>query len=124
MNTTRCPNCHRELIAEEVSAHNCKAQIGAVSQIVDMDYEWWTTSDLPKYGRVLIVKTKDGTLYRMKPSPKWDGDSDNPNTEQSLFADPSALSGVWDGFPAHTSPGGPQQTGFISSESRGGAALV
>jgi hypothetical protein len=68
MNTVRCPNCNRELIAEEVPTHKCKAQLGNVTQVVDKVYDWWTTSDLPRYGRVLIVKTKDGTLYRMKPS--------------------------------------------------------
>lgn len=32
-------------------------------------YSWWVNSILPKHGEVVIVKARDGTLYRFVPSP-------------------------------------------------------
>ena len=71
MNTERCRSCGRELIEEEAPTHKCKLQLGAVTQIVDMTYQWWTSANLPKYGGVVvIVKASDGRLYRITPAVK------------------------------------------------------
>lgn len=72
-NVVRCQKCTRQLIADELADHKCKIQVGEVLRIVDVDYEWWTSSILEGYGEVVIVKDARGTLYRMKPHhPKSD----------------------------------------------------
>jgi hypothetical protein len=37
-------------------------------KVKDIKYKWFVQSDLEKYGKVLIVESQDGTLYRISPS--------------------------------------------------------
>jgi hypothetical protein len=67
---------------EEATSHQCKPQPGGVSEVIDLKCEWWISSDLPRYGSVLIVKTTDGKLYRIT-FPNRNSPSNHPETEQN-----------------------------------------
>ena len=63
-NLAKCPYCKTVLIGKAIKNHSC---MPSLDKIVDITYAWWVNSDLPKIGEVLIIKGKDGTLYRAKP---------------------------------------------------------
>lgn len=58
-NLVRCPRCNIALISEEAILHQCR------TKIIDIKYKWYVSSNLEKFGDVVIVEDQDGTLYRI-----------------------------------------------------------
>jgi hypothetical protein len=67
MNVIRCPNCQRDLIAEEVEAHSCEGSKRPFETVTTLYYSAFIP--LKVDGRdVAILVSEDGkTLYNIKP---------------------------------------------------------